>query len=112
MKKSELLKMIVDLEKRVRDLENRKQYDPFEVIGPGRFESPIRIPSVWTVDRGCIGGAEHSYPLVWHGITPPPCSVCGKASQPTYTVTCSTTNNAEDIAERFAMEDAHDTSED
>jgi hypothetical protein len=88
MKKSELLKLIVDLEKRVRDLENRKQYDPFQPIGPGRLEE-VRLPSVWNSPckfSGC------TYPLIWHGTVPPPCTVCGQPA-PTYTVTCTSATN-------------------
>ncbi len=99
MKKSELFKLILDLQKRVADLEKAQKaprYNPLDIIGPGRLPE-VYIPSVWTVDV-CVDGKEHTYPVVWHGTIPPACLVCGKQSQPTYTVTCST-NNLEDTAE-------------
>lgn len=40
--------------------------------------TPVFIPSPIGVPVGpCLNGKLHTYPFIWHGITPPPCSVCG-----------------------------------
>ena len=105
MKKSDLLKLIVDLQTRVSKLESVKKdaaisdhplecchaldtsQDGFCVVCHKDMSTPgptIRITSVWTDDR-CIDGRTHVYPSLWNGITPPPCKLCGKPAN-NYTI--------------------------
>jgi len=88
MKKSELLKLITDLQERVSRLErdNSKQY-PW-TINPPINQPWINVPSIWPVDL-CTDGGIHEYPYLWGGTTPPPCKKCGKYSSTT-TITCTT----------------------
>ena len=101
MKKVELLKLIMDLQKRVDQLEKNaanKPIDRMTPIGPGLWPSQqptINLPSIWSVPDLCIDGGQHNYPSPWMGIFPPACNKCGKQG-PQYTITSTTgTSNFE-----------------
>jgi hypothetical protein len=87
MKKSELLKMIVDLQERVRKLEE-KQVSVQPQSNPGQT---IFQPFIQTIDYGCVSGGIHEYPSPWNGIFPPNCTKCGKSSQNWNVITCTAT---------------------
>jgi hypothetical protein len=93
MKKKELLEMIRQLEKRVDELERKNTNTQFIPPMPQVF-----IPSVWEIDP-CV----HEYPNPWMATIPPSCKKCGKQA-PTWTVTCSTSNNLEDLADQEVIE--------
>lgn len=87
MKKKELLQLILDLQKRVSELEKSNSSQQFKVYPP---IPEVFIPSVWTVEL-CSDGGQHQYPFPWHGTVPPACTKCGKSSpaSPPYVVTCT-----------------------
>lgn len=87
LKKSDLLKMILDLQERIRVLESRPYVSFPPPIKP---DETIIIPSIWpltTQHYGCVDGQPHDYPTPWHGVVPPSCRKCGKPGE-TYTITC------------------------
>jgi len=89
MKKTDLLRMIVDLQERVAKLEKdngyNKQY-PWSTPSV-----PIFQPYIQTIADPCIDGNYHDYPNPWNGITSPPCKKCGKQAA-SWTITCDTSS--------------------
>ena len=88
MKKSELLKLITDLQERVRLLELNQQTS---TQIKWNSQDPVWIPSVWSYPDTCIDGQQHAYPTTWGGVLPPSCTRCGKCASTGVTWTSSNT---------------------
>lgn len=72
MKKADLLKMIVELEKRVASLE--KAFKCIPIKTPGVYDK--WSPSVIFTNGPCINGGQHQFPYIWNGTGPAPCIRC------------------------------------
>jgi hypothetical protein len=55
-------------------------------------QQPISIPSQWTSAPLCSSGGICEYPIMWHGVTNPPCVKCGKLNFPSFTVTSNSSD--------------------
>lgn len=68
-----------DLERilqRLAELESK--IDRLESIPKIQLTYPVGYP------EACFNGQPHKFPAIWHGITNPPCEVCGYSYPTTY----------------------------
>ena len=85
MKKSDLLKLIMNLQDRVAELEKTNTNQQLPWTTPGQ----VLQPYIQTIHDPCTDLGYHEYPFPWNAVTPPPCKKCGKQGQ-SLTITSGT----------------------